>query len=174
MERYRGTVWGMGLKRPIRSKRGRRIASVAGAILVALSLGGLIVRGADHDPARWHVDPATATRSWSSNDFMAAPPGATEAKIDLELKLDDPAAALAAFDRVARAAPRTEVVAGSVEEGHVTYVQRSKLVGFPDYVSVKRVEGGLVVWSRARYGLSDMGVNADRVRRWLAEAGLLA
>ncbi|MGF1553997.1 MAG: DUF1499 domain-containing protein [Paracoccaceae bacterium] len=173
MGRYRGTIWGMGYKRPIRSARGRRIASAVGALLVFLAFGGLIVRGSDHDPARWHVDPTTATRSSSSNDFMAAPSGATAGEIDLALGLDDPQAALVAFDRAARVAPRTQVVAGSVEAGHVTYVQRSRLIGFPDYVSVKRVAGGLAIWSRARYGLSDFGVNERRVRGWLSEAGLV-
>ncbi|MEL6267324.1 MAG: DUF1499 domain-containing protein, partial [Pseudomonadota bacterium] len=65
-----------------------------------------------------------------------------------------------------------EVVAGSAAEGFVTYVQTSRIVGFPDYVSARTVEGGIAVWSRSRYGYSDLGVNRARVEDWLAAAGL--
>lgn len=143
-----------------------------GAAIVLLAALGLVVRSADHDPARWHVNPATTERTGKPNDFLAAPAGTTAAKPDLVLAVTDPPAAMAAFDGVARAQPRTEVVAGDVASGFVTYVQRSALVGFPDYVSVATVDGGIAVWSRSRYGYADLGVNAERVRRWLTEAGL--
>lgn len=158
--------------RPARSHRGRRIAGVAIALLVLVAGCGLMVRDAGHDAARWHVDLATTERSSRPNDFFAAPSGTTAAEPDLSVTAEDPAAALAAFDRVARAAPRVQVVAGSVGEGRVTYIQRSALIGFPDYVTAQVVEGGLAVWSRSRYGYSDLGVNEARVRRWLGEAGL--
>ncbi len=56
-------------------------------------------------------------------------------------------------------------------------MQRSRVFGFPDYLTVKAVavdsnagEGGagLIIWSRARYGRSDFGVNQARVEAWLA------
>ena len=148
-----------------------------GAALVAAATGCMMIRAAGHDPARWHVDPATAERTGKPNDYLVAPEGTTAAPVDRVLGVlgESPAAVMARLDAVARAAPRTEVVAGTPEELFVTYVQRSKWIGFPDYVSVKAVpvEGGgsLIVWSRARYGYSDLGVNADRVERWLAEMG---
>jgi uncharacterized protein (DUF1499 family) len=73
------------------------------------------------------------------------------------------------------------VVAGDPDSLMITYVQRSRVFGFPDYITVKAVatestgEGstvgsgaGLIIWSRARYGRSDFGVNRARVEAWLA------
>uniref|UniRef100_UPI0024B9D19D DUF1499 domain-containing protein n=1 Tax=Marinovum algicola TaxID=42444 RepID=UPI0024B9D19D len=78
----------------------------------------------------------------------------------------------AAFDAVMRATPRTEVLAGSLEEGRITYVTRSKLMGYPDYTTLSLTEtpqGALLeVFSRARYGKSDLGVNRARIEGWLA------
>ncbi|MGB3764761.1 MAG: DUF1499 domain-containing protein, partial [Ornithinimicrobium sp.] len=70
--------------------------------------------------------------------------------------------------------PRVRVLAGSAADGFVTYVQRSALMGYPDYVSVRFVgvdaeHSTLAIFSRARYGSSDMGVNEKRVRRWMQE-----
>ncbi len=58
----------------------------------------------------------------------------------------------------------------------ITYVQRSRVFGFPDCLTVKAVAiestgeagAGLIIWSRARYGRSDFGVNRARVEAWLA------
>ncbi|MEM6487122.1 MAG: DUF1499 domain-containing protein [Pseudomonadota bacterium] len=150
----------------------RLLVQALGVMLVAACAGGLAVRRVDHPAETWHVDPTTAARTGKPNDYLAAPAGTTVAAPDRGLQAADPAAALAALDRVAQAAPRTAVIAGSVAEGFVTYVQTSALFGFPDYISVKRVEGGLAVWSRSRYGYSDLGVNKARVTEWLAEAGL--
>ncbi len=79
-----------------------------------------------------------------------------------------------AFDAVALSEPRTTRLAGAPAEGWTTYVQRSGLFGFPDYISVRVIEaeGGdgamLAIYSRSRYGHSDLGVNAKRIRRWLS------
>ena len=158
---------------------GRWIRRGLGLALVLLCASVLMVRGADHDPDVWHVDPTVAERTGKPNDALAAPEGFAEAGIDIVLTASNRPAGdmLAALDRVARAEKRVEVVAGSVEEGWITYVQRSALFGFPDYISVKAVENesgnGLVLWSRARYGYSDLGVNRERLERWLGAAGLL-
>lgn len=152
----------------------RWLVRAAGLLLVVLSVAGLWVRAADHDPAVWHVDPTAAARTGKPNDFLAAPQGSTQAPVDLTLRTA-PAEPLAAFDRVAMEASRVEVVAGSVADGHITYVQRSALFGFPDYVSVKAVDGpdgaSIAAWSRSRFGHSDLGVNKERLTAWLAAAG---
>ena len=85
------------------------------------------------------------------------------------------AAQLAAdFDRVALGADRVEVVAGAAAEGFVTYVQRSFLFAFPDYITVRFLEvddqrSTIALLSRARYGKSDLGVNEKRITNWLAQ-----
>jgi hypothetical protein len=150
-----------------------------GALALVGLIGVLVVRSAEHDPEVWHVDPAETTRTGKPNDALAAPVGATRAEPDIVLgtTTKPPTALLAALDAAVRAEPRVEVVAGSVEAHRITYVQHSAIVGFPDYISVSAVEtatgNGLVLWSRSRYGYSDLGVNRARLERWLAAAKLL-
>jgi uncharacterized protein (DUF1499 family) len=80
----------------------------------------------------------------------------------------------AAFDAVARSDDRVEVIAGSASDGFVTYMQRSFLFGFPDFISVRFIdlEGGestLGIFSRARDGKGDLDVNKKRVLRWVEQ-----
>ncbi len=82
------------------------------------------------------------------------------------------AVSLLDVERVALATPRTKRIAGSVEEGRITYVTRSLLWGFPDYTTVSLKDGKLTIEARLRFGRSDLGVNGKRVRAWLSEMGL--
>ena len=72
------------------------------------------------------------------------------------------------LDAIIRDTPRTTVLAGSVDEGMITYITRSALWGFPDYTTVARRDGQIVLYGRLRFGKSDMGVNAKRLDGWLA------
>ena len=119
------------------------------AVIVVLSILGLAyVRLAPSDPARWHVDPTLAVDPGNRGVLRRNP------------------VAIAEFDRIARARPRVEVLAGSVAEGHITYVVRSAVLGFPDYITAKQDGADLVVLSRLRFGLADMGVNRARLNAW--------
>ena len=155
----------------MRPRLGRWLAV---AVLLAAATGFFVINSSSHDPARWHVDPATARPGANPNEYFAAPNGTTAAPADAETRLypERPRALLARFDAIARAQPRTQVVAGDPGSLMITYVQRSRVFGFPDYLTVKAVatEGGtgLIVWSRARYGRGDFGVNRARVEAWLA------
>jgi uncharacterized protein (DUF1499 family) len=106
------------------------------------------------------------------NEYRVAPPEAAVAANPAPVFDATPAELAIAFDRVAMAAPRTRRLAGDPADGFTTYVQRSALFGWPDYISVRAVpvEGGstLAIWSRSRYGYSDLGVNAERVEAWLS------
>ena len=77
---------------------------------------------------------------------------------------------LAQLDSAIMQTPRTEVVAGSLVEGQVTYVTRTKLMGYPDFTTIG-VYGAnpryVEVYGRSRFGRSDLGVNAKRVNGWL-------
>jgi hypothetical protein len=132
---------------------------VLGIIVLAVAGFGLYVRLAPSDPARWNTDPAQGVAGLNS---------AVE-RVVLPMP---PAEALAAFDAAAMAEPRTVRLAGSVAEGRITYVSRSRLWGFPDYTTVAAVPEGagtaLVIWGRARFGQGDLGVNAARIGRWVA------
>ncbi|MBT6190419.1 MAG: DUF1499 domain-containing protein [Tateyamaria sp.] len=75
------------------------------------------------------------------------------------------ATALARVDSAAIALPRTVRIAGSVDQGRITYLTRSKLIGFPDFTTVEYSEGQLKMFARLRFGRSDFGVNAARLKR---------
>lgn len=150
----------------------RRILLATLATVATLTIaGGAYVRVAPMGPADWHVDPAAARRTGRPNDWLVATGGdAPPVAVPLP-----PAAAMARLDAVAMSEPGTTRLAGTPGAGFVTYVQRSRLMGFPDAVSVRAVPEGdgstVSIWSRARFGQSDLGVNRARVSRWLGVAG---
>jgi hypothetical protein len=69
--------------------------------------------------------------------------------------------------------PRTYIAAEFPEQLQVHYVVRSALLNFPDLVTVQVAAAGpdrstLAIWSRSVYGRSDLGVNRNRTKAWLA------
>lgn len=128
-------------------------------ILAALVAGALWVRVAPTPQARWHIDPATAKA-----------PRATGYRTETLLALPAPDA-LIILDKKALETARTKAFAGSVAEGRITYVTRSRIWGFPDYTTVSANPQGeqtqLVLLGRLRFGIGDGGVNRARIRRWL-------
>lgn len=153
----------------------RFLAWLAAGLVVAILGMDAFVRLAPSDPARWHGDPLSAPGTGKPNSFRLIPEGMhAEAADGVAPTFSMTAGELAlAFDRMALAQPRTRRLAGSPEAGAVTYVQRSRVFGFPDYISVRFFDlpdGGssLAIWSRARFGHGDMGVNRARVENWLA------
>lgn len=139
---------------------GRRMVWIIGAVLVLVA--GLMgyVRLAPSDPSVWHVAPVA---EGAPGEVVAA-----EGAASLRLQGDGPAL-LARMDAVAMATPRTVRLAGSVEEGRITWITRSALWGFPDYTTAQVTPDGLTVYARLRFGRGDMGVNAARLRNWLAQ-----
>lgn len=74
----------------------------------------------------------------------------------------------AKLDVLMRALPRTRVIAGTPQEGFVTYQTRSFLFGFPDYTTIQQVDDQIRLFARLRIGLSDLGVNRKRLETLLA------
>ena len=144
-----------------------RIALILLAVIVAALVGAaLYFRTVAMPTEVWHVDPATVTPPESPNFELL-----TGARAPV---FDTSAAALAArIDAIATAEGAT-LIGGSLADGQMTYVARSRIMGFPDAVSIRLVpvETGtrMEVFSRARFVHSDMGVNAARVARWVAAA----
>lgn len=123
-------------------------------LVIALGVAmGAYVRFAPSDPARWHVAPEGADRDLKGGVVRVVETGPD---------------GLARLDAIARAAPRTTVLVGSVAEGMVTYVTRTKVFGFPDYTTVQQDGDRLRFYARLRFGRKDFGVNRDRVTGWLA------
>ena len=129
------------------------LAAAAVAVVALMAF----VRLAPSEPMRWHQMPDTITDRDLDGGAMRRAVGN-----------------LAVLDRIIRDTPRTQVLAGSVQQGMVTYVTRSRVFGFPDYTTVRQDGEMLEIYARLRFGRSDLGVNADRVDGWLgrlAEAG---
>lgn len=134
------------------------------AVLVLAAGIALYIRIAPSEAAHWHVDPLRMDDPMRSGVLLLPGPEARTYPVS-------PRALMAALDEVALSQPRVVRLAGSPEERHVTYIARSRLMRFPDYVTVRAVaaEGGaqLAVYSRLRFGAADSGVNRQRLEQWL-------
>ncbi|WP_189050337.1 DUF1499 domain-containing protein [Aliidongia dinghuensis] len=69
--------------------------------------------------------------------------------------------------------PRVKLVAGDGERRKIVYVQHSPLLRLPDIVTIEFVplpdgKSSFAIESRARFGWTDFGGNAERVRAWVA------
>lgn len=145
-----------------------------GAIITAGAVIGAAayIRLDGENPRDWHVDPLTTPRTGEPNDYLVAPLGVTTSQPDRVSRVHgtDPESLLFQFDSIARPSG-ADVLAGTIDELWITYVDRSLIFGFPDYISVRAIpfENGaaLVIWSRSRYGRSDFGVNKERIDAWL-------
>lgn len=124
-------------------------------ILLILVLIGLVyIRFAPSDPERWHVMPDVVQDRTGAGDAARRITGGQDA--------------FAKLVEIAMASERTSVLAGSLEEGMITCVTRSKVFGFPDYTTIALTENEILVLARLRFGRSDFGVNAGRVDAWIA------
>ncbi|MTJ04150.1 MAG: DUF1499 domain-containing protein [Sediminimonas qiaohouensis] len=131
-------------------------AVLIAAVVVGIGIA-LWVRLAPTDPSRWHVAPLVRQDHDYAAGVIRAVPGTAE---DLER-----------LDAIIRATPRTVHLAGSLDEGMLSYVTRSAFWGFPDYTTVVLRGDTLIIHARLRFGRSDMGVNKARVSRWLDQLG---
>jgi hypothetical protein len=124
---------------------------VLGLLLLVVIGFMLFVRLAPTDPAQWHTALGAVEDADGAGSAMRV------------LKAD--ASVLERADASMRSLPRTKVIAGSVEDRHVTYVTRSLVFGFPDYTTLQysEADGLFKAFARLRFGKSDMGVNAERL-----------
>lgn len=117
------------------------------------------------DAARYHIRPALAVPPSTANialmvgdEALVLPRNLADVAADVALKAASDGAVL---------------LAGQPEDGFVTYVYRSRLMGFPDALSLTldpTDEGGarVQIFSRSRFGYGDLGANAARVADWVA------
>jgi uncharacterized protein (DUF1499 family) len=114
-------------------------------------------------------------RSSSPNDSLACPPATCAAEPNFEsptLRL--PAARLGEIVReVIAGEARTTLVDEDPELAQSVFVQRSRVFRFPDTIWIQVVDlkprASVIVYSRSNVGRWDLGVNAQRVRDWLAK-----
>ncbi|WP_245624897.1 DUF1499 domain-containing protein [Jannaschia seosinensis] len=150
----------------------RIVLTGALGLLVAAAAGAIYVRTSPMDAAAWHVDPETAAPKGSLNEYLVGA-GGDRPPVVTDLP---PETLQARLDAALLAQPRTEILAATPETGLRTYVQRSRLMAYPDAITAKVTPEGagsrLVIWSRSRFGVSDMGVNAARVENLLTTLNL--
>lgn len=117
----------------------------------------LYIRLAPSDPARWHVDPCAVPDPETPNF----------ARLSTQT-------ALPPMDARARLAEQARAEGATIlaqDDTLTTWIARSRLMGYPDYVTIRldETQGGtrVTALSRARFGRGDMGVNAARLQRWI-------
>ena len=123
------------------------------------------------------VDFATLRRHATGNDALICPAGlCTNAEADGVAKVYDlaPAQLLERLTKIGLAEAGTEPLYRSVDRDRTArFVQRSRLMRFPDTIDVEvfpanENKSTLAIYSRSLVGRRDFGVNRARVERWLA------
>lgn len=129
---------------------------IPGFILAALCAGILLyIRFAPVDPEKFHVGiPETSDQDMSNGAIRVLTGQSPDA--------------LANVDSAARALPRTELLAGSVEQGRITYVTRSLIYGYPDITTVEQTGDTVKIRARRKFKLGDFKANRKRAERLLA------
>lgn len=145
---------------------------IIAALVAVFAIFALWVRFAPHNIDQMHIDPDSVEKTGKPNQYLLSHASDADGPpISLEKQPSEVAKALA--DLIA-AKPNTQKVAGDLAKGHATFVQRTAKMAYPDYITI-RIEpangGGttLSIYSRARFGYRDFGVNKARVDRWISE-----
>jgi uncharacterized protein (DUF1499 family) len=121
------------------------------------------------------LDFKTLRRSRRPNSYLMAPEGLCEKSRVDKVSPTYPAAPerlLAAYRKVLDGLPRVDILETDPERLGLEAVQRSRLFGFPDLISIQVFDAGEgrsvpAIYSRAKYGRSDFGVNRARVISWI-------
>ena len=80
----------------------------------------------------------------------------------------------ATFEKIARSQPRTTLIADQSSRLQKTWQQTTPLMHFPDRITVQFIPltpktSTLAIYSRSKYGYSDMSANKTRITRWLSK-----
>jgi hypothetical protein len=118
-------------------------------LVLAVVSGMAFVRLAPTDVARWHKPVGGAENTdgegWSARVVQST------------------SGLLSDLHQAMLALPRTEMIAGGVGEGRLTYITRSRWMGFPDFTTIEQDGDVIKLYARLRFGKSDLGVNAKRL-----------
>jgi uncharacterized protein (DUF1499 family) len=145
-------------------KRKMMFAFILAVLSIALVLA--YIRMAPSDVDIWHQDPETAATTGKPNEYRITGDAAIPFNVNAsELAL--------LVDEFIRRQPRIKHVSGDPDSRMISYVQRSSIMGYPDYITIKVSPTGskqskLEILSRSRFGHSDLGVNKRRIDQWIA------
>ena len=121
------------------------------------------------------IDFATLQRDSVPNQYLLCPKGMCSTDTDGEAPVFDvPIEQLqVAWDEMLAEQPRLQILRRDVTNIQIDYVQRSRLLRFPDLITMRFVpiddtHSTVAIYSRSVWGKGDMGVNRRRVEEWLA------
>lgn len=134
-------------------------------LILAIILVMAYIRFAPSKSAVWVLDPVSASATGKPNEYRLTG--------DAAPVFDMPAQGL--FKLVGGfilSQKRVGLLAENTNTLEATYIQRSRLIGYPDYISIKITivnanQSRLEVFSRSRFGHSDLGVNKRRIDQWI-------
>lgn len=158
----------------------RWIVAAALLLLVWSVQAGAVAEGSDETAMREPrlTDFASLQTRDSPNAWLVAPPAYTAAKPNedaADFAID--AVRLAdAWQTVLRQQPRTTISLVSADGLQIEAEQRSAVFGFVDDISFRAIPlaadlSTVAIYSRARVGYWDLGVNRRRVRAWIELLG---
>jgi uncharacterized protein (DUF1499 family) len=148
---------------------------------IAIAIAGLILEGGMLEqvfaigevPV---IDFATLQRAPTPNQYLLCPADLCTTQTDGTAPVFNlPADRLqAAWEQLMAEQPRVELLRRDLADVQIDYVQRTRLLRFPDLVTVRFIpvddtHSTLAIYSRSVYGKGDMGVNHSRVEGWLAQ-----
>jgi uncharacterized protein (DUF1499 family) len=121
------------------------------------------------------LDFARFTKIARPNQFLALPAGFASAEHpdatvgQFQATIDE---VRDAWLEILRSEPRVSHIRQS--DGQIEAIQRSALMGFPDWITAQPINLGenqasICVFSRAKFGMRDFGVNEKRVLAWLSQ-----
>jgi uncharacterized protein (DUF1499 family) len=125
----------------------------------------MLIRLWPNDHTRYIVDAFTQPAPTTPNFYFST---------DTEGALNVPATQLGeVISKMVKDNPRTTLINMSNDGLSQTYMNRTRLLGFPDYISisiraVSTNSAQIKIFSRSRFGYSDLGVNQRRVQQWLS------
>jgi len=110
------------------------------------------------------------------NQYLVCPPGICRAAAHAEPPVFDmpPEALRDAMRAVALSQPDTVLARHDEAANQDDFIQRTRLMRYPDIITVRYLDDGggkstLAIYSRSVYGYSDRGVNRARVQSWLEQ-----
>lgn len=144
-------------------------------VLLTLLLPACTGSGADGIAVPAPLDMTRLERTAGPHDALAAPPEfRPPPDIFTRYYSVPPDRLYAAVRQAALAQPRTFLLAAFDDRRQLHFVQRSRLLNFPDIVTVQVTpESRLIMWSRSSYGYYDFNVNLKRLELWQAATDAL-
>lgn len=112
----------------------------------------------------------------SPNKYLVCPKDYCRAKADAVSSTYgvSVAALKTAWNTMVAQQPRVTLLSAFQDGRQKRYMQLSHVFHFPDFITVEFISvdedhSTLALYSRSRYGHGDMGVNQERIQKWLQE-----